>query len=67
MIILLILVTFSAGYVLILLGEIWCWSVLALKGFIKVTNTHEVWTSYEYLHNKPFHSLGDKNRALFLG
>ena len=32
MIFLLILVTFSAGYVLILLGEIWCWSLLALKG-----------------------------------
>ena len=32
MIILLILVTFSADYVLILLGEICCWSLLALKG-----------------------------------
>ena len=34
MIIFLILVTFSAGYVLLLFGEIWCWSLLALKGLI---------------------------------
>ena len=38
LIIFLVLITFSLDYILISLGENWCWSLLGLKGVILVCN-----------------------------
>ena len=42
----LILITISIGYVLLLLGEDWCWSLLGLKGLMGLCFQFTSWSQF---------------------